>query len=247
MAHMSRLYDVGFNEPVVDESILANGVRVRLRLLGTHDKAALSRGFERLSPESRYRRFLTPKKHLTADELRFFTELDGVNHLAVAALELSDDGREGDIVGVARCIRIHGETDVAEVAIAVIDELQSLGLGRLLLERLACVASARGINHFRFYFLSDNNQIRGLVKRLCWNVKLSSDGQLIAAECPISGPDAVQDDTLELLDLVAKGSVIAKGSVVVATPLALSFISADIWWREIKRTLTLKTIPTRDD
>ena len=60
-------------------------------LLEPYDKQALARGFERLSSESRYRRFLSAKKSLTADELRFFTELDGVNHAAVAALDMTDD------------------------------------------------------------------------------------------------------------------------------------------------------------
>ena len=239
MSEISRLHDEQFNELLFNESILPNGTRVRPRLLKPYDKAALARGFERLSPESRYRRFLTPKKHLTADELRFFTELDGVNHAAIAAFELREDKHgddiEGDIVGVARFIRILDNADVAEVAISVIDELQGLGLGRLLLERLAQLAGARGISHFRFYFLSDNTQIRSFIKRLCWHVKFSNDGQLIAAECPISGPDAVQNKALELLGLLAKGSV--------ATPLALSLISSEIWWREIRRALDM--IPTR--
>ena len=45
------------------------------------------RGFERLSPESRYRRFLAPMPELSEAAVRYLTEIDHHDHEAMIALE----------------------------------------------------------------------------------------------------------------------------------------------------------------
>ena len=57
--------------------------------------------YERLSDESRYRRFLSPHKQLTDAELRYFTEVDHHDHEALVA----GDPESGEWVGVARYVR----------------------------------------------------------------------------------------------------------------------------------------------
>ena len=54
----------------------------------------LLRGFERLSPESRYRRFLVALPELSAEKVRYLTEIDHHDHEAIIALDEQD--RRGD-------------------------------------------------------------------------------------------------------------------------------------------------------
>jgi len=53
--------------------VLRDGSRVRLRQGHRADKELLLRGFERLSPESRYRRFLAGMPELSEEKVRYLT------------------------------------------------------------------------------------------------------------------------------------------------------------------------------
>ena len=63
--------------------LLVDGTRFRLRPIGSEDRDGVAALFARLSPESRYRRFLLPKRELTPRELTFLTEIDTIHHEAV--------------------------------------------------------------------------------------------------------------------------------------------------------------------
>ncbi len=119
-----------------EEVTLADGLRLRIRLVRPSDKLLLERGFQRLSPTSRYRRFLTARNHLTEAELRYLTECDGIDHVAIGAVTCADGDGEEQGVGIARFIRNRERPDTAEAAVAVVDEYQHRGIGHLLLSRL---------------------------------------------------------------------------------------------------------------
>ena len=80
-----------------DALFLRDGGRLSLRQIGHADHDGLATLFARLSPESRHRRFLSPKRELTPRELAFFTDIDHIHHEAIAAV----DQRDGSIVGTA--------------------------------------------------------------------------------------------------------------------------------------------------
>src|SRR3989442_11671892 len=65
-----------------EEHMLADRSIVRLRLIRPDDADELRRGFERLSPESRYRRFLSGVHQLSDEALRYLTHVDERDHLA---------------------------------------------------------------------------------------------------------------------------------------------------------------------
>ncbi|HEX6714510.1 MAG TPA: hypothetical protein VF066_14045 [Thermoleophilaceae bacterium] len=81
------------------------------------DRDVLVRGFERLSPESRHRRLLTPMHELDARRLRYLTDLDHRDREAMVALYESGEG-------VARYVRNNARPDTAEVAVTVVDSWQ---------------------------------------------------------------------------------------------------------------------------
>ena len=135
------------------ETALADGTPVVIRPIRPSDKPALAAAHARLSDESVRRRFLTPKPRLTSGELRYLTEVDGRDHVAlVAALDGSDDR----IIAVARSVRLDDDPTAAEAAVVVGDDYQRQGLGRTLGLMLADAARARGIRRLTATTLGDN-------------------------------------------------------------------------------------------
>jgi GNAT superfamily N-acetyltransferase len=117
------------------------------------DKRLINAAWEHLSEESRRKRFLAPKPHLTTSDLRYLTEIDGHDHIALIAVLAEDWHRP---VAVARCVRLSERPDTAEVAITVDDEYQGRGVGRQMGLLLADEARTHGIRSFSAEILADN-------------------------------------------------------------------------------------------
>jgi RimJ/RimL family protein N-acetyltransferase len=126
---------------------------IAFRHIQPDDKGRLAAGLARLSPETRHRRFLVPKPRFSSAELRYLTEIDGFDHVAIVAV-LDDDPEA--IVGVARFVRLAEDPATAEAAIVVGDAWQGQGLGRELGLRLADEARERGVRRFTATLLGDN-------------------------------------------------------------------------------------------
>ena len=129
------------------------GEKIAFRYIRPDYKKQLAAALARLSPESQRKRFLAPKPLLTASELRYLTEIDGFDHVAVLAVPADDPDV---IVGVGRFVRLRDLPDTAEVAIVVGDPFQGQGLGRQLGRRLADAARERGVERFTATLLGDN-------------------------------------------------------------------------------------------
>ncbi|HEU4734830.1 MAG TPA: GNAT family N-acetyltransferase [Kofleriaceae bacterium] len=158
-----------FTLDYVEHATLSDGTKVQLRLIRPQDKELLRAGFDRLSPESRYARFLAPKASLSDEELRYLCEVDHENHLAIGAVREHRDGDPGEGpvgLGIARFIRLTDPPNTAEAAIAVADEAQHRGLGKLLLLRLVAAATERGVERFRCEVLGSNASMAGLLAQV---------------------------------------------------------------------------------
>ena len=130
---------------------LPDGTTVLVRPIRAEDKPLLVEGLRRLSPETSFRRFLSPKVSFTAAELRYLTEVDGRDHIAFVAVDVADRSR---LIAVARIVRTDPET--AEMAIVVGDPWQGLGLGRALSSHLARAARDVGIQRISGTMLAGN-------------------------------------------------------------------------------------------
>jgi len=160
---------------------LGDGQRVVLRLIQPDDGRHLRAGLARMSPESRYARFMGERRDLSDEELRYLCQIDGFDHFAIGAVALGPDGTaEG--VAVARFVRLEDAPHVAEPAIAVIDAFQGRGLGRIMLHRLASASLERGITTWRAEFLPSNRRIRYLLSRLGSMTVLVEDGLAVSVE-----------------------------------------------------------------
>lgn len=154
-----------FGPQYIEHETLADGTRIALRVVRPSDSPLFADAFERLSPESRYRRFLGPKNVLSLAEVRYFSDCDGVNHFAIGAVvERADGSEEG--AGVARFVRSPKNPLAAEAALTVVDVRQHHGLGYLLARRLFSAAAERGIRELQFHVLSTNQPMLSLLRKL---------------------------------------------------------------------------------
>jgi GNAT superfamily N-acetyltransferase len=169
-----------------DAAVLADGRAVLLRPVTSASKPLIAAALLRLSPESSRRRFFTPRFRLSDAELDRLTDLDGIDRYAIGAIAVGADGRtEG--IGVARYAREADEPRAAEAAVVVIDEYQGLGLGKLLLRRLAAAALQRGIDRLRGIVLRDNDPMLGLLARHAPGLALIRTQDHLQVEVPLDG------------------------------------------------------------
>ena len=154
---------------------LRDGTLILLRPIRYDDKWLLEAELESLSEQSVQRRFLTPKPRYTRSELRYLTEVDGWNHMALVAESPIRFGRR--ILGVARYVRDRDDPQKAEVAIEVVDDFQGRGLGTVLVDALGRRARMRGITRFTATMASGNVPAQRLFKKLLQQPHLEHTGR----------------------------------------------------------------------
>jgi GNAT superfamily N-acetyltransferase len=198
------------------ESTLGDGRRIAFRKLRPEDKDLIRDGFERLSPESRYRRFFRNMDRLTDEQLRYLTEVDFKHHFAWVAVLPGEIEHPG--AGVGRWIRLSHEPRIAEGAVTVVDELQGLGIGTTLLWLTARSAIENGIEAVRVYVQGDNQPALRLLRELgirpgLWeggitqiDVPLPSDPDDLAATPPLLMLRAVATGEIEAVDTPTGGT-----------------------------------------
>ena len=141
------------------EEMLKNGRQVLIRAIRPDDKAALRSGFADLSGHSRQLRFFGFKNDISDRELQYYTEVDEIHHVALVVI-VKDNGNER-IIGGGRYIEydVPGQQGQAEVAFAVADEFQGLGLATLLFKHLVLIARQNGLKKFKAEVLRENSSM----------------------------------------------------------------------------------------
>jgi RimJ/RimL family protein N-acetyltransferase len=150
---------------------LADGRRAHIRPLGPADRDGYARAVAALSPLSRYLRFASPKTSLSDRELDYFTNVDGVRHVALVAV--TEDDSTG--LGAARYVITDEAPRTAEVALAVADEWQGQGLGGAMLGQLIRHAREAGVEVLTAMTLLENHGSQGLLRSLGF-VRASQEG-----------------------------------------------------------------------
>lgn len=136
---------------------LRNACRVQLKRIGPADEGDLLAGFRRLSQESRYLRFFKNMPELPSSLTRKLLMTDDNRHVAIGARCVDHANvTRSPIVGVARYVCSTEDVTRAEVAVAVVDDLQNQGLGKLLLGHIAEIAERRGVQRFTAVVLPGN-------------------------------------------------------------------------------------------
>jgi acetyltransferase len=145
---------------------LKDGRQVHVRPIRPEDEPLLHEAFGRMSERTVYFRFFSPLKRLPEEMARRLARVDYDQRFALVATTHRPDGQE-HILGVARYDRVPG-TAAAEVAVAVVDDVQRQGVGSGLLSLLARVAREHGIEELTLIVLPENQSMLGLLRRLGW-------------------------------------------------------------------------------
>ncbi|MFW2371588.1 MAG: N-acetyltransferase family protein [Gammaproteobacteria bacterium] len=169
--------------------VLRNGSSSLVREIKPDDKQRLLDVFHRLNGKSIYFRFFSAKHELTEKELKYFTEIDFEHHVAILATIISE-GKE-EIIGVGRYIEFEDNNSerVAEVAFAVDDEHQSLGVGTILFEQIVTIAQNNGISKLEAAVLLDNKNMLEIFRHSGFNLKTATENGVVHIEFNIVGQE----------------------------------------------------------
>ena len=140
--------------------ILRDGRTLRLRAPVPGDRDALTTFLGALSPQSMSQRFHAAVKP-RAGLIEPFLQPDWIDRGSLIGL-MGDAGGER-VVALASYDRLRDPT-AAEVAFAVAEELQGVGVGTRLLEQLAGRAAAAGVERLVFEILPGNRQMLAVVR-----------------------------------------------------------------------------------
>ena len=173
---------------------LDDGTPFVIRPLRPTDGPGLEAAFAQMSPRSRYLRFFTVRERLGEELVHSLTDIDHDRHRAWVVADPtapSDVGtEEGRGFAVARLIVVEDEPKVAEASLAVMDDYQGRGFGRLLLELLIGTAQDVSIEFIRFETLYENRGMRALLSGLDAerNDELS-DREVLVYDMPVTADD----------------------------------------------------------
>ena len=136
-----------------------------IRPIRADDKRMLERGPR--APLRRQRAAALPLARsgsFSGSELRYLTEIDAVDHVALIAEDPADRAR--GLIAVGRFVRLAEDPEAAEIAIVVADDWQGRGLGSLLGRHLAHAARNRGIRRFTATMAAENRAAHRLMAKL---------------------------------------------------------------------------------
>ena len=160
------MVSTGFDSQTIE---LGYGIKLHLRPIVAEDEPLLHEAVASMSERTVYFRFFSPIKRMSDAMAHRLAVVDYRDRFALVATTSRPHGpnQKERIVGVTRYDRAR-DTDMAEVAIAVIDEFQRRGLGSVLLSELARVARTQGIRTFQLIVLPENREMLGLLRKLGW-------------------------------------------------------------------------------
>lgn len=142
------------------EDKLRNGTAATIRAIRPDDKQRLIDAFEKLHPETIYRRWFSHKKELTEEELRRITEVDFDREVTLVITTAAPE--DETVIAAARYVRGAGG---AEISFVVEEDYQGQGLASRLLEHLARIARTRGIARFNAHVLAENRPMLAVFAR----------------------------------------------------------------------------------
>lgn len=145
---------------------LRDGSKVHLRPIEAEDEPLLHEAVASMSERTVYFRFFSPIKRMSDALAHRLAVVDYHDRFALVATTHRPGSKER-IVGVARYDRAR-DTDMAEVAVAVIDEFQRRGLGSVLLADLARVGRLNDIKMFQLIVLPENREMLALLRKMGW-------------------------------------------------------------------------------
>ena len=169
------------NYPTQYESwlTLKDGNKIFIRPIKQTDEHLVTDLFKRLSARSIYLRFLTRLGDLPEGMLYQFTHVNYSSEFALVGIS-KEDGRDAIIV-IARYAN-SPKDNITELAVAVRDDWQHLGLGKTLLKKIVDIGKENGIYRYSGMMDTENKVIIKILLELGYKVKYSLRGGFYEVE-----------------------------------------------------------------
>jgi GNAT superfamily N-acetyltransferase len=166
----------------VEKFRFGGDLEVSFRLIQPGDADLLTEFFHSHSKRTIIYRYFTPLRELTAGQIHKFVDLDFENDTAIIGLA-SIRGHKR-MVCVGRYFRDQ-QSNSAELAITVHDDLQRRGLGTFLLRQLIRIARAHGIDKMTADVIADNHGMMALLRNCSRNLEISLEAGVYHVEFPV--------------------------------------------------------------
>jgi len=141
--------------------VMTRAGTVAIRPLRPGETAIVATLFERLGPWSRRMRFGGAKPRLSDLELTALADIDARRHALVGFV-----AGDPDPAGIARLVVDASDHTIAEVACAIADRYQGLGVGTALMRALVADARAAGVQRLRATMVAENRHALALLKKV---------------------------------------------------------------------------------
>ncbi|MDK9725512.1 MAG: bifunctional acetate--CoA ligase family protein/GNAT family N-acetyltransferase [Sterolibacteriaceae bacterium MAG5] len=144
-----------------------DGRTVTIRPIKPEDADMEQEFVKRLSPETKYFRFMNTIRELSQAQLTRLTQIDYDREMAFVATVGSEESVGGEPleVGVAR-YATNPDGESCEFAIVVADDWQGKGLARRLMGVIIDTARSRGLKYMNGDFLAENTRMLAFVQSL---------------------------------------------------------------------------------
>jgi RimJ/RimL family protein N-acetyltransferase len=166
---------------------LKNGMTVTVRAIKPDDKDKLLEAFRNLEKESIYTRFFMAKGELTDSDLKYATEVDFEN--AVALVVTKVEGQNETIIGAGRYVAydVPGGSRCAEVAFMVEEDYNGLGIASRILRHLTGIARDKGIATFEAEVLAGNKAMLNVFTRCGLPITQGVEGKVAHVTLELGG------------------------------------------------------------
>ena len=165
---------------------LRNGQVVTVRAIRPEDKALLLGAFPEMDQHSLYLRFFSTKSSVSEEELKHYTEIDFIDHVALV-VEVDLDS-EAKIIGGGRYFAYDHPAKIrsAEVAFMVLDRYQGQGIATMIMKHLLMIARQNGIAQFEAEVLVENAKMLTVFSRSGLPMSKSRLGEVFHITMPLS-------------------------------------------------------------
>ncbi|ATJ82792.1 GNAT family N-acetyltransferase [Halomonas beimenensis] len=167
---------------------LKNGWEVEVRPIRAEDAPLLTGFHERLSEESIRFRYFHHKADLTQRDLALLSHINYDRQMAFIAEHPLEDGRK-EMLGV---VRVWNDPDNirTEFSIIVRDDLQGLGIGSLLMNKMIRYCKSVGTLEMIGKIMVDNHPMRALMKHLGFTQRFNMEEQVVDAVLRLNEPES---------------------------------------------------------
>jgi RimJ/RimL family protein N-acetyltransferase len=145
------------------EETLRGGQLITIRAIRPEDGKHLLEAFPELDQYSLYLRFFQNKSKITDQELKYFTEVDFIDHVALVAIARPAD----KIIAGGRFLAYDHPAKIrsAEIAFMVHDLYQGQGIATLIMKHLLIIARDKRIAQFEAEVLTENAKMLAVFSR----------------------------------------------------------------------------------